>query len=264
MEYCSLASGSSGNSHYLATKNTKILVDVGMSAKYIKESLSSVGSALDDIDGILITHAHIDHIRGVKVLAKRTRIPIYMHSTAYEWMRPQLEEIPSSRFTFFEAGSFALRDVQIDAFRVPHDAFMTFGFRFKGDNRTLGIATDLGAMEPSTLSLLSEADFLVLESNHDENMVRMGPYPYMLKQRILGEMGHLSNAGAAQSIRSIYEEHGKLRVVLLAHLSEQNNYPDLAYMTTQVHLQEHKIYAGKDLQVEVAPRKNPSGIYRIL
>ena len=264
MEYCSLASGSSGNAHYLASKNTKILVDVGMSAKYIREALGSVGVLLDDVHAIVITHAHIDHIRGLRVLARRTSIPIFIHRTAYEWLRPQLEDVPYERFTFFDEGNMVLRDMQIEAFRVPHDAFMTFGFRFTDGKKTLGIATDLGEMEDEALETLSSSDFLVLESNHDENMVRMGPYPYRLKQRILGEMGHLSNARAAQSIRSIYEDKGKLRFVLLAHLSDQNNYPDLAYMTTQAHLKEHKIYAGRDLQVEVAPRKHPSGVYRLL
>ncbi len=264
MEYCSLASGSSGNAHYLASKDTKILVDVGMSAKYIREALGSVGVLLDDIQAILITHSHIDHVRGLRVLARRTSIPIFIHRTTYEWLRPQLEDIPTHRFTFFEEGNLILRDVEVEAFRVPHDAFMTFGFRFTDGKKTLGIATDLGEMEDKALNALKASDFLVLESNHDENMVRMGPYPYMLKQRILGENGHLSNTRAAQSIRSIYEEEGRLRFVLLAHLSDQNNYPDLAYMTTHAHLKEHKIYAGRDLQVEVAPRNNPSGVYRLL
>lgn len=264
MEYCSLASGSSGNAHYLASKKTKILVDVGMSAKYIREALGSVGVHLNDINAIVITHGHIDHVRGLKVLAKRTSVPIYIHRTTYEYLLPRLEELSIDRFTFFEEGRMIVQDMEVEAFQVPHDAFKTFGFRFTDGKKTLGLATDLGEMEDKALKALISSDFLVLESNHDENMVRMGPYPYRLKQRILGELGHLSNARAAQSIRTIYEQEGKLRFVLLAHLSEQNNYPDLAYMTTHAHLKEHKIHAGRDLQVEVAPRKNPSGVYRLL
>lgn len=260
-EYCSLVSGSSGNCHFIKTSEAKVLVDVGISARRVVRSLEEIGESMEDVDAVFISHIHSDHTRGLEVLAKNENFnfTIYSHEDTLDDLKVKDRDrlIPLN-------GPVDIEGLLIESFFLPHDAPSTLGFRLSYDEKILSIATDLGHMPQEVFDMIKPSDFLVLESNHDEELVRMGPYPYSLKRRILGEEGHLSNEMAAQVIKDVYQSHRRLRFVMLAHLSEKNNLPELAMMTVEKTLEDQGIRVGKDLLVEVAHRDHSSGLYRIL
>lgn len=258
-EYCSLVSGSSGNCHFIKTSETKILVDVGLSAKGIERSLEVLGESMENIEAVFISHIHSDHTRGLRVLMKRYGFILYADETVLEAL--ELEEGPRIKAI---RGDIFIGEMKVKSFKLPHDADATLGFRIDYDEKHLGIVTDLGYVPEEVEELLLSCDFLVLEANHDENLVRMGPYPYPLKRRILGEEGHLSNEAAGRLIAKIYKARKKLRFVMLAHLSEKNNYPELARMSVEHVLEEEGIRPGRDLLLDVAHRDHCTAVYRIL
>lgn len=264
LEYCSLASGSCGNSHYIKAGQWDILVDVGMSAKYIREALDQIGESMHRIDAVFVTHEHSDHIRGLAVLAKRFHFTIFIARSIYQLLEKQLAHIPLERFVFIEDGLMSLGEVTIEVFSVSHDATHTFGFTFEHEDKKLGIATDIGYIDARARRALSDCDFLVIESNHDEHLVEAGRYPYLLKQRILSERGHLSNKSAGELIADIYHSQGRLKYIVLAHLSQENNYPELAYVSVEQVLAERQIEVGRDVMVSVARRRQISERFRIV
>ncbi len=258
-EYCSLVSGSSGNCHFIKTSSSSILVDLGLSARRTVRALEDIGESMEDIDAVFLSHIHSDHTRGLEVLFKNYSFTLYAHEDVLE----ALDLSPGRRIKPLN-GPVAVEDLLIEAFELPHDAPSTQGFRLSYEDKVLSIATDLGHVPEEVASMLMPSDFLVLEANHDEELVRMGPYPYSLKRRILGDEGHLSNEDAARLISRIYKENRRLRFVMLAHLSEKNNYPELAQMSVEKILKEEGIQVGRDLLVEVASRDHCSHVYRIL
>lgn len=265
IEYCSLSSGSRGNCHYLKIQGRSFLVDVGMSAKYIKESLVKIGSHIDEIEGVFITHEHSDHISGLKILAKHHDFFLYLHQLTYDYLSELLCDVPLERIIFVEEQKpIHVGEIAIKPFEVSHDAIMTLGYNFYYEDKQLSIATDVGAITEDLVEELSQADFLVLESNHDENLVEVGPYPYLLKQRILGDQGHLSNRSAAELIVRLLNDYGKLRFVVLAHLSENNNYPELAYMHATNVLEKAGYLLGEDIVLCVARRKQITEVYQMM
>lgn len=264
IEYCSLASGSCGNSHYIKAGQLDILVDVGMSAKYIREALGQIGESMADIDAVFVTHEHSDHIKGLAVLAKRFDFSIFIARSIYLLLQEQLSHIPIERFVFIEDGCLELDDLFIEIFSVSHDATQTFGFTFEQDGKKIGIATDIGFISDKARQALSDCDFLVLESNHDEHLVEVGRYPYILKQRILSERGHLSNKSAGEFIADLFLESGRLKYIVLAHLSQENNYPELAYLSVEQVLAKREIEVGRDVMVSVALRRQISERFRIV
>lgn len=264
MEYCSLASGSCGNAHFIRTDELTILLDVGLSARYIKESLRQIGSDMNQVSAVFLTHEHIDHVRGLRVLAKQYEFDLYLHPDHEEVLQEVLQTIDPERIHRLDFGSLQLGDLCLEVFPVHHDASCTLGYTFTQADKTLGIVTDVGFVEEALFERLQHCDVLVLESNHDERLVELGPYPYPLKRRILGEGGHLSNNRAGELIARIYKTHRRLKMALLAHLSQQNNYPDLARMTVHQILEEHEVKADEDLLVEVLHRKQISETYRII
>lgn len=264
IEYCSLASGSCGNSHYIKTDHFNILVDVGMTAKYIKDALKQIGESMNEIDAVFITHEHSDHIKGLAVLAKHYDFSIYLHRSIYAYLEHQLAHIPLERFCFIDEGRLMLQNLAIDIFSVSHDATNTFGFTFEQGEKKIGIVTDIGYISDQARHHLSDCDFLVLESNHDEHLVEVGRYPYVLKQRILSRNGHLSNRSAGEFIAEIYLEKRRLKYCVLAHLSQENNYPELAYMSVENILANHSIQIGRDLMLSVALRRQISDRFRIV
>jgi phosphoribosyl 1,2-cyclic phosphodiesterase len=227
-----LASGSRGNCAVVASASTKILVDAGISCRETFKRMKALGDDPHALSAILITHEHSDHIYGLATLAKKLRIPVFMTgATQQAWARavrnekgerPQLE-----KFEAFQAGhGFQVGDIAVRPFTIPHDAVDPVGFTFRAEGIKVGIATDLGYLPVSVRDHLRGCDVLVLESNHDVEMLRVGPYPWSVKQRVMSRVGHLSNGALADFFTNDYDNNATF--VVLAHLSEQNNHPEIA------------------------------------
>jgi phosphoribosyl 1,2-cyclic phosphodiesterase len=224
LRVCQLASGSKGNAVYIESGETRILIDAGLSATELRRRLAGIGVSADELHAILVTHEHGDHCRGVGVMARRHRVPVYLHPATHGAL-PLLGMVPELRE--FEVGRpFALRDMQIYPFQVSHDAAAPVGFTIDTPEGKIGLATDLGLATRLVAEHLKSCRVLVLESNHDEQLLLDGPYPWHLKQRIRGHHGHLSNAAAAQLLADLLWDG--MESVFLAHLSEVNNLPHLA------------------------------------
>ncbi len=227
-----LASGSRGNCALVCSCSTKILVDAGISCRETFRRMKALGEDPQTLSAILITHEHSDHIYGLATLAKKLRIPVFMTGATYQaWQRamrdesgekPQLEKIER-----FESGhTFQVGDIAVKPFTIPHDAADPVGFTFRAEGIKVGIATDLGYVPASVRDNLRGCDVLVVESNHDLEMLRVGPYPWSVKQRVMSRVGHLSNVALADFFTSDYDNSATF--VVLAHLSEQNNHPEIA------------------------------------
>jgi phosphoribosyl 1,2-cyclic phosphodiesterase len=239
-----LASGSKGNSAVISSSSTRVLVDAGLSAKETCKRLKQSGEDPEQLTAIVITHEHNDHVYGLPVLARKLKIPVYMtgptHAAWFRGVRHEAKEkgeeaCDLERLEFFEAGrSFQIGDVAITAFTIPHDAADPIGFTFKIDGVKIGFVTDLGYLPANIAQHLKTCDGLLIESNHDLEMLRTGPYPWSVKQRVMSRVGHLSNAALAEFFSSSYDGHAAF--VVLAHLSEQNNHPELARRSAQAAL----------------------------
>jgi len=227
-----LASGSRGNCAIVASASTKILVDAGISCRETFKRMKTLGEDPHSLSAILITHEHSDHIYGLATLAKKLSIPVFMTgATHQQWARamrnekgerPQLE-----KFERFESGHrFQVGDIEVKPFTIPHDAADPVGFTFRAEGIKVGFVTDLGYVPASVRDHLRGCDVLVMESNHDLEMLRVGPYPWAVKQRVMSRVGHLSNVALADYFINDYDNSATF--VVLAHLSEQNNHPELA------------------------------------
>jgi len=226
MRICSLASGSRGNSLFVESDHSRILVDAGLSALQIKTRLKSIDVDPHTIKAIILTHAHRDHVSGADVFSHQFEIPIYGHpdtldTLTYMFKRNQ-KIIPWT-------GEFVVEDLIISPFRVSHDAFPTVGYRISEREKTMAVCTDLGVITPEVEKNLKLAQFLVIESNHDPDMLMNGPYPWELKERIASRVGHLSNHDTGEFLKRVM--NGRMKKILLAHLSEENNLPHLAKNT---------------------------------
>lgn len=228
MKLCLLASGSKGNSVFIESGDTRILVDAGCSGREISRRLEERGIDPATLDAILLTHEHADHLAGVGILSRRYKIPAYVSSGAVGAIA---RSCAKADLVEFESGSrFTFRDLQIDPFPVTHDAADPVGFTVESGEGKLGVATDLGIATRLVKDKLAGCRALVLESNHDEAMLLDGPYPWHLKQRIRSRYGHLSNAESVDLLRDVM--HDRLEGLFLAHLSEVNNHPDKARSAT--------------------------------
>lgn len=263
IEFCSLASGSSGNAQYIASHDTHVLLDAGLSGKYIENALKNVDIDIRKIGGILVTHEHSDHIKGVGILHRRYGMAIYTTSKTWEAMHGKLGKVDVSKVHFFEPGvSFEIGDITVDPFAISHDAVDPVAFSFRSHNAKLSMATDLGIWDDAILNEIKDSDLLVLESNHDVEMLRMGSYPYYLKRRILSEVGHLSNDSAGELVTRVVKE-GRVKSVLLAHLSKENNIPELAYETVRQIVEANEINVGTDINIDLTYRDRVGKIYKI-
>ncbi|MGI6468647.1 MAG: MBL fold metallo-hydrolase [Syntrophomonadaceae bacterium] len=238
-----LASGSTGNAALFQFGPTSILIDAGISARRIAQALKAVGSDVQAIDAILLTHEHSDHIKGIEVLARRFGIPVYARARTWERL-PFRDKIPGSCCRLLD-NYLTIGAVELECFPIPHDAVDPVGFTFYYQKRKLALATDVGTVAGTVIDALSMADVAVLEANHDREMLANGPYPGFLKQRISSGRGHLSNDHSAQVLARIKMKPG-LRV-FLAHLSQQNNRPDLARDTVADFLRRQGCDVGREI-----------------
>lgn len=258
LNFCSLYSGSTGNSLFIESENTKILIDAGVSAKKVLVALEQVGKDINLIDAILVTHEHIDHIQSIGTLSKKFNIPVFSTLETWNAMPNQSVKISNDNKKFFNISeSFFINDLQITAFPIPHDASNPCGFNIIKDNIKISIATDLGHITKPIMSALENSSFVMLESNYDTEVLKCCNYPYKLKTRIAGPNGHLSNSLAGKTIA--YLMNKGLNQVMLGHLSKENNFPELAYKTVM----EELSYINKNINVHVASRIMPSELLKI-
>ncbi len=227
-----LASGSKGNSTVVSSSRTKILVDAGLSCRETFRRMHMVGESPTSLSGIIITHEHCDHVAGLCTIAKKLKIPVYMtgmtHQAFEKSERDKHEGEPAlERCEQIKAGhGFQIGDIAIMPFTIPHDAADPVAYTLKVEGIKVGVVTDLGYMPYSVVQHIRNCDMLMIESNHDLEMLRIGPYPWSVKQRVMSRLGHLSNDALADFFRSEYD--GGAAFVVLAHLSEHNNHPELA------------------------------------
>lgn len=262
MWFCSLYSGSSGNCIYVGTKRTNILIDAGLSGKSIIGALDEVGVNPGELSGILVTHEHDDHIRGVGILSRRFNIPIYANNNTWTAMRNKIGAVKDENIRYLNVDEpFEIGDIGINPFKTPHDAAESVGFSFQNGGKKVSLATDIGHVNDYIIRNIEGSDIVLLESNHDVEMLKFGPYPYLLKRRILSDIGHLSNDDAGTAILKLIKD--RFMTVILGHLSKQNNYPELAYRTVITTLEENGVNIGKDVDIHMANRSSVSNFYEL-
>lgn len=261
LEVCSLASGSSGNSIYIATDRKKILIDAGLSGKRVSERLDEIDIVGGDLDAILVTHEHQDHIKGVGILSRRFNLPIYATEKTWAAAKEDLGTIKSNHKRLINKKGLTLGDLGIEAFEIPHDAVDPVGFTLKNQSKRVSIATDIGYMTDEIMSNLKDSELVILESNHDLEMLKAGPYPWSLKQRIMSQEGHLSNDDAAATVVELVKN--SVERILLAHLSKDNNVPELAHLTVKNMIIDAGMELGRDLQLDFAYRNEVSNLFQV-
>jgi len=265
MRLVSIASGSSGNCIYVGSESTHLLVDAGISNKRIEQGLSEIGLKGSEINGIVITHEHSDHTKGLGVLARKYGVPIYGTPETLEEISKMkyLGEYPPELFRSFQPDvDFSVGDLEVKPFRIDHDAANPVAYRIQHGKKSVAVATDMGHYDQYIIDHLQGLDALLVESNHDVKMLETGPYPYYLKRRILGDHGHLSNENAGRLLGYIL--HDRLKYILLGHLSKENNYEELAYETVKLEItQGDNPYRASDFSIEVAKRDRMSEIITV-
>ena len=265
MDFCSIASGSSGNCTYTGTDHTALLVDAGVSARQIEKGLKSIDRTATDIDGILVTHEHSDHIKGLGVLSRRYGIPIYGTKGTLNAIAncSSLGSIDAGLYREIHVDEdFQVGDVTVHPFEIPHDAAQPSAYRISHEETSVAVVTDLGVFSDYIIENMKGLDAVLLEANHDIRMLQAGPYPYYLKQRILGTHGHLSNENAGRLLCRVL--HDNLKHIFLGHLSKENNYDALAYETVcmEVTMGENP-YKASDFQICVAERSEISQLVTV-
>ncbi len=262
IKVCSLFSGSSGNCIFVSYDDTAILIDAGVSGRRIEAALAGIGESFDRIAGIFITHEHSDHITGAGILSRRYNIPIYANAVTWAAMRSALGKVKKELVRYIELGqAITAGDITVKSFSIPHDAACPVGYNIFIMGKKLTIATDIGHMDNELLSNMEKSEMILLESNHDVEMLKTGRYPWPLKQRILGANGHLCNDIAGQVVAHLAKSGTKR--FLLGHLSKENNFPELAYQTVCNALMDMQINPKEDIYLEVALRDKTSKIMYI-
>lgn len=266
MRFCAFASGSSGNCTYAGSESTHILVDVGISGKRVDQALNCAGLAGRDLNGILITHEHSDHICGLGVISRKYGIPIYATEKTIDAIKKDksVGQIDPELFNVISADNkFNIGDLTVNPMKISHDAADPVGYRISYGSKKVAVCTDLGKYDEYTVEALKGLDVLLLEANHDVKMLQLGPYPYPLKQRILGDRGHLSNELSGQLLSRVL--HDDMKYIFLGHLSKENNMPELAYeaVKTEVTLSPLNGYKGDDFCISVAKRTEMSELIAI-
>lgn len=259
-KFCSLSSGSSGNCQYIETDNIRILIDAGLSGKRIENLLKDIEVEANTIDCILITHEHTDHIKGAGILSRRYDIPIWANEKTWISMEGPIGEVKEKNIKVFDTEKdFQLKDLNIYPFRISHDAVEPVGFCLERNNTKISIITDTGWVSNAVRSKIKDSSLYLMESNHDVEMLKVGRYPWNLKKRIMGAEGHLSNEQSGEVISDIISGNGE--VVLLGHLSEENNFPLLAYETVKNIIEDVGIDVHKDITLDLTHREKVTKVY---
>ena len=268
LEFCSFASGSSGNCYLVKTENTNLLVDVGITGKRIIAGLDRQGLCCDDLDGILLTHEHTDHVQSIRMIARKAKGACVVGSEGT--LNRVRERVPEDRSITIcgETEALKIGDIQVVPFSLSHDAAEPVGYSFRSGGKQVTIVTDTGCVTEEIFGQIRRADLLVLEANHEVNILKMGPYPYPLKRRILGDEGHLSNDAAGYVLcRMLEERKGRdeeaVPKVLLGHLSRENNTPQQAFLTVRNILFENGFYVNRDLELGVIRRDEESPLFEV-
>lgn len=265
LRFISFGSGSSGNCYYLYTETDSILIDIGVGIRALKKHFHNYGLRFDDVRNILITHDHADHVKSVGSLSNDYHLHVYTTRKVHEGIERNYcvrKKISPNHVRIIEKNvPFTLGEFHVTAFGVPHDSTDNVGYMIEWGNIKFCLITDAGHVTEEMKSFISQANYLVLEANHDVEMLQQGSYPQYLKERILGSNGHLSNVACAQALAE--NASPVLKHVWLCHLSEENNHPELARKTVEQILRNYGIVAGKDFVLEVLRRKAPSEIYSL-
>lgn len=261
LKLCTLSSGSSGNAVFAEADGTKILIDCGISGKAASDRLCSIGVDPSELSAIIVTHEHIDHIKGVGVLSRRYDLPVYASVGTWNGMIGTVGEIPPDNIRYIEADTpFSVEEAIIFPFATSHDANESLGFTVSDGKKCLSIATDLGVVDKYVYDSIRASELLVLEANHDENMLLNGPYPPQLKQRIFSDSGHISNKVCGALCGRLLSEGGREKRVLLGHLSQENNTPQIAFDTVRRSVEHAGGRVGGDIFVAVAGRHEVSNV----
>ncbi len=260
MRICSIASGSSGNCIYVGSDNTHVIIDAGISGKRIEEGLNRIGLTTGDLSALLITHEHSDHIASVGVLSRKYGIPMYATRGTIKGIMQQkcLGTVDETLFNEISADkAFEIEDLHVRPIEISHDAREPVAYRIEHENRSVGVCTDLGVYTDKIIEGFSGVDALLIEANHDVRMLQVGRYPYVLKQRILSDRGHLSNENCGRLLCKLL--HDNMRSIMLGHLSAENNLAELAYEAVRLEItMDESKYKPADFDIKVANRSEPS------
>ena len=263
MKLMNIASGSSGNVTFVGTENTSVLIDAGISMKKIEEGMNSIGMSARDLDAIMITHEHSDHIKGLGVLSRKYGIPIYATQGTIKGIseNTSVGRIDNELYNVISTDiSFQVGDLTIEPHSIWHDAYEPVCYSITDGKSKAAIATDLGDFNDYLVKCLSDSDMLLIEANHDIRMLEAGPYPYDLKRRILGQKGHLSNEASGRFIRKLLNDH--IKTIILGHLSKDNNIPELAYEAVKLELKGNGFTDNiEDFNLHTAMRDMPDRLY---
>ncbi len=262
--FCSLASGSSGNCQYIATSTTGILLDAGLSGKYIQNGLNHIDAEISNLKALFITHEHSDHIKSAGILMRKFGLTLYITKATFEKIEVKLGKFSMDKVVFIEKEKdITVGDIVVRPFSISHDATDPVAYAFKKNDLKVSVVTDLGHVPLDLLSNLIDSNLIMLESNHDVEMLKSGPYPYVLKQRILSTKGHISNEVCAETILRVRSYSDRLGHVILGHLSKDNNTPELAYETVKSILEEGGLNLDDDISLDLAYRDRVGRLYRI-
>lgn len=262
IRFLSLASGSSGNCYFLGTDTYGILIDAGISSRTIRKELKEHGVLLEHIRGIFITHDHADHIKGVGGLGEKFGIPVYATPETHKGINRSYcmtEKLFKSVRHLYKETPLMIEDFKITAFEVPHDGTDNVGYCIEIGDKIFSFLTDMGHITTTASQYICKANYLIIEANYDEEMLKMGPYPQYLKTRITGNNGHMCNRETAEFLAE--NIHEGLKHIWLCHLSKDNNHPELAYKTVELMLRNKGIIVGKDVQLTTLKRSIPSDFY---
>ena len=263
MYFCPLFSGSSGNALFVQYGNTRLLIDAGKPGRQIEEALRLIGVPAETLSAVLITHEHSDHIHGAGILARKYKMPVYATAETWRAMEDKLGKIPPGvRHEFFAGQEFCLGELGISPFSIPHDAADPVGYRLWGGSVSIATATDLGHFSRDVFDRIRGSDLVLLESNHDPDLLRANPhYSQQLKRRILGDRGHLSNEACSQALLNLIA--AGTRNVILGHLSGENNNPTLARRVSVSALEREGIRPGTDVRLQVALRDEVGDVFTL-
>jgi len=265
LNFISFGSGSSGNCYYLYTDCDGLMIDAGLGLRTTKKYFREYGLSLQKVHHIIITHDHADHVKSVGKLSRELEVPVYATETVHIGIGKNYcvrqKILPEKKVNIAKNVQFTVGDFLITPFGVPHDSMDNVGYKIECEGKVFCIMTDVGHVTEEMERIIGETNYLVIEANYDKEMLMEGSYPSHLKERIMGENGHLCNSDCAEVLARNATD--RLKHVWLCHLSEENNHPELVRKTVEQVLRNYGIVVGKDFELDVLKRKLPMGVYEL-